>query len=141
MRRREREATATGGNPGSRFVLLSISPHAEDHAVLKEILDPALWQVEEAAGCEEAFQVLASRPVEAIVTSDTLPDGDWLRVLRQAQSLPRPPKLIVASHLADDGLWLEVLSRGGYDLVAKPFQSADVRRVVAGACSLPACAA
>jgi DNA-binding response OmpR family regulator len=45
-----------------------------------------------------------------------------------------PPDLIVASRLADEYLWAEVLNLGGYDVLAKPFNAEEVRRVVGLAC-------
>jgi hypothetical protein len=41
--------------------------------------------------------------------------------------------VIVSSRLADDNLWTEVLNRGGYNVLAKPFQAAEVFRDVSQA--------
>jgi len=45
-----------------------------------------------------------------------------------------PPLLIVASRLADERLWAEVLNLGGYDVLLKPFEPAELRRVIGNAC-------
>lgn len=138
MEWRERQVTSGRGNQGLAGVVLSISHVNEDHAVLKRILHPEDWQVQVADCCEEAFQLLSSCAVSAIITNDALPDGDWMRILRHAQAQSRPPNLIVASRLADERLWAEVLNLGGYDVLIKPFVADEVRRVVSLARPLPA---
>jgi hypothetical protein len=47
--------------------------------------------------------------------------------------LPHHPLLIVASRLADEYLWAEVLNLGGHDVLAKPFQGAEVQWVLESA--------
>lgn len=130
---RPRDSQSTRGNraaAGAAGSILSISPAAEDHAALRRILQPSLRQVMEAESCETAFRLCATNPVAAVIANDVLPDGDWKRVLMHLLSRPDPPKLIVASRLADDRLWAEVLNLGGYDLLIKPFDAEEVRRVV-----------
>ena len=39
----------------------------------------------------------------------------------------------VASDRADERLWAEVLNYGAYDVLAKPFQPAEVLRIVSAA--------
>jgi len=51
-------------------------------------------------------------------------------MLEQTESLPNPPVLIVTSRLADARLWGEALNRGAYDVLAKPFDRAEVVRVI-----------
>lgn len=138
MEWRQRQVTSSRGVHSADDVVLSISPVAEDHAVLKRILQPEGWQVQAADCCEEAFRRLSSCLAPAIITSDVLRDGDWTRILRHAQAHLRPPRLIVAARLANERLWAEVLNLGGYDVLIKPFVADEVRRVVSPACSLPA---
>jgi DNA-binding response OmpR family regulator len=115
---------------GAADVVLFISAATEDHAALKRILQPMSWEVLEAECCDAGLQLLSRAPVTAVIADDILPDGDWRRVLTHTLSRPLPPKLIVASRLADEGLWAEVLNLGAYDLLAKPFDADEVRRVV-----------
>ena len=48
----------------------------------------------------------------------------------ELRTLPDPPFLIVASRLADERLWAEALNLGAYDVLAKPFDSTEVTRIV-----------
>ena len=122
-------ATPSRGDRAAASVLLSISPWAHDHSVLRAILDQVRWQIEEAYSCDVAFRLVSSRPVSVIITNDALPDGDWMRILAYSDARPEPP-VIVASRLADERLWAEVLNLGGYDVLVKPFVADEVRRVV-----------
>jgi len=42
----------------------------------------------------------------------------------------RPPLLVVTSRKADDTLWSEVLNLGGYDVLAQPYERAEVVRIL-----------
>jgi DNA-binding response OmpR family regulator len=44
--------------------------------------------------------------------------------------MAHPPLLLVVSKHADENLWAEVLNLGGYDVLLKPFERAEVVRVV-----------
>lgn len=118
----------------AEHVILSISPVAEDHHALRSILDSAVARVEEADGCEMALVILSASPVSVIITNDRLHDGDWERMLRHAHAQPSPPHVIVASRHADDQLWAKVLNLGAYDLLVKPFDPVEVRRVLSHVC-------
>ena len=49
------------------------------------------------------------------------------------RQLPHQPLLVVTSRLADEHLWVEVLNLGGHDVLAKPFQAAEVQWVLENA--------
>jgi DNA-binding response OmpR family regulator len=51
-------------------------------------------------------------------------------MLEHISRLPDAPLLIVTSRLADERLWAEALNLGAYDVLAKPFDTAEVVRVV-----------
>jgi hypothetical protein len=40
-----------------------------------------------------------------------------------------PPSFIVTSRLADERLWVEALNVGAYDVLVKPFDVAELKRV------------
>lgn len=43
--------------------------------------------------------------------------------------------VIVTDRKADARFWAEALNLGAYDLIAQPFSTAEVRRILANACS------
>jgi FixJ family two-component response regulator len=65
-----------------------------------------------------------------VLCDEHLPDGSWRDLLAAMEPLHDPPVLIVSSHIADERLWSEVLNLGAFDLLAAPFDSREVLRVV-----------
>jgi DNA-binding NtrC family response regulator len=60
----------------------------------------------------------------------------WKNVLDRLAGMDGPPRLIVMSRLADERLWAEVLNLGGYDVLAKPLDGEELRRVVGTAAGM-----
>ena len=77
----------------------------------------------------EATTLLKSGPNLVLCEKD-LPDGTWKDVFREAGGLDNPPPVVVVSRLADERLWAEVLNLGGFDVLLKPFEHSEVRRVM-----------
>lgn len=123
--------------PGGR--ILSISPLADDHAELKRILaaSPAgpetLRIVSTVQSLPEAVAALKAENYSTVICENNLGCGGWKDVLNATRQLAKPPLLIVTSLHADEYLWAEALNLGAYDVLAKPFSSAEVTRVVDGA--------
>ena len=58
------------------------------------------------------------------------PAGGWQDLLNGVLDMPTPPNVIVTAPDADDLLWSDVLNRGGYDVLARPFDRAEVVRII-----------
>lgn len=116
--------------PSEEAAVLVVSPIEEDRTSLRSILESSDWKVHEAKRVVEAMDILSERQVPLILCERELMVGDWKALLDAVQLLPRPPYVIVASRHADDRLWAEVLNLGGYDVLAIPFDAAEVARVV-----------
>lgn len=114
--------------------LLAITTHLEDRIALNRILKGQHWHVFLATSCAEAIELLTSQQIPIVVCDHKLPDGGWQDILNHSAQYREDPTLIVTSRLADDHLWVEVLNLGGYDVLSKPFDEHEVRRVIAGAC-------
>jgi two-component system response regulator PilR (NtrC family) len=121
-----------------RFVMknrvLFISPERGDAGALSRILDATPLDVSHARGLEEAAAQLRRTRFSAILTESRLPDGCWKDVLALASKTPEPCAVIVTDRLADDLLWAEVLNLGAYDVLAQPFDSGEVVRILQNAC-------
>ncbi len=111
--------------------VLLLSPSPQEQAFLRAAFDSGACEVHSASSYREAFAVLdACRPC-IVICESTLPDGNWKALLTEAGRSSGPlPLVIVTSHLADNRLWSEVLNFGGYDVLAKPFDRAEVSRVL-----------
>ena len=122
-------------NPGQKrpVNVLVVSPSAEENRTLSRILNDSAWRLSRVSGYEEAITYLTRNRVAIVVCESELPDGSWRDILLDIRSYSSPPVLIVTSRQADEYLWAEVLNLGGYDLLSKPFDDEEVRRVIANA--------
>jgi DNA-binding response OmpR family regulator len=110
--------------------VLLISPFDEDHQHLRDILKHSNWQQYDARTQKESFELLRDNVTPVVISESELPDGSWREVLSQLGRMPCPPLLVVTSRMADDRLWSEVLNLGGYNVLAKPLDMAEVFHVV-----------
>jgi len=108
--------------------VLSVSPTQSDHTTLECLLLQPEWRVHRADGVMSALTLLRQlTPVPVVLCEDFLPDS-WQDLLAQTALLPDQPSIIVTSRLADDYLWAEALNLGAYDVLAKPFDIAELTR-------------
>jgi FixJ family two-component response regulator len=68
-----------------------------------------------------------------VIAETDVPDWHWKKVLHDLRGLEQPPQLIIASRNADDRLWAEALNVGAYDVLAQPFERAEVERAIESA--------
>ncbi|MBZ5624123.1 MAG: response regulator [Acidobacteriia bacterium] len=110
-------------------VVLSVSPNDEDCASLGRIF-PSGWAVIASATVASALSVLREIPIPVAICDCDLAPGTWREILDHIAHLPDPPLLIVTSRLADERLWAEALNLGAWDVLAKPFDTNEVIRIV-----------
>ncbi|HEV2322438.1 MAG TPA: response regulator [Terracidiphilus sp.] len=110
---------------------LVISPCAGDHEFLRALFLTKGWNLLGAASLESARGLVQKARV--VVTEADLHPGTWKDVLSLADAIPAPPLLIVVSVHADEYLWVEALNLGAYDVIAKPFNTLEVTRVMSAA--------
>jgi DNA-binding NtrC family response regulator len=68
-----------------------------------------------AHNCERAEDRMGKLRPEVVVCAVNFPDGDWRRILQQAQGARRPTNVIVVSEHEDIPLYLEAMESGAYD--------------------------
>jgi DNA-binding NtrC family response regulator len=113
-----------------RVHVLAVSSIESDHTSLSHIFGHTAWTFDSVRSLQEATAKLAASPSPVILCEETLPDGSWKDLFAFCQRTADPAHLIVTSQFADDRLWAEVLNIGAYDVLAKPFQSKEVFRVI-----------
>jgi DNA-binding response OmpR family regulator len=113
-----------------KISILVVSPHRDDDAALRKILQHGDWKITRAADQQEASKYLIHNATSVVICERDLPDGCWRDILVKTQGLKNAPALVVMSRQADEKLWGEVLTSGGYDVLLKPFESREVTRVV-----------
>lgn len=96
-----------------------------DEMALRRILD-CEWKVQPAPGVETAAAVLHRDPVAVVLCDRDAKPSIWRELLDLCAHLARPPLLVVTSRTADERLWAEALNLGAYDVLARPFEPAEV---------------
>ena len=115
--------------------VLFISPRVEDADQLRDMLDLLPVAFDYARGLEQARAKLREQRYRVILTEAALPDAAWLDVLELARENCPDTAVIVTDPLADGRFWAEALNRGAYDLIAQPFHTSEVQRILSNACS------
>ena len=80
--------------------------------------------------CWQVRDLVATHPVDLVITDMTLPDGNWCDILKHLVDNNTRASVVVAATTATDSLWAEVFWRGAYDLLIEPYQGHEVRHVV-----------
>jgi DNA-binding NtrC family response regulator len=114
--------------------VLFISPQKHDAETISRMLESACVSCEHVSDCREARSRLAGNAYGAILTEAYLPDGNWKDVFDLAVDLPAQPVVVVTHCVADDRFWAEVLNMGCYDVLAQPFDTREVQRILSLAC-------
>jgi DNA-binding response OmpR family regulator len=89
-----------------------------------------VWQLHRKPSVEAAVRDLGREPIPVVMCDGDRMPWAWKELLEHFAALPRPPLQIVTSRLANDRLWAEALNLGAYDVLARPFDPAEVLRTV-----------
>jgi DNA-binding NtrC family response regulator len=124
-------AMAEGNTREAEVLRLLLVTCDDQHELsLRAMLDGASHAIIRVSDFREAARLLEDLIPSVVLVDANLPAGDWKRFLERMLNFHRSSELIVFSHLADNGLWAEVLNRGGYDVLAVPFDAEEVRRTI-----------
>jgi DNA-binding response OmpR family regulator len=126
---------ASSETPHSKICVLALIPSDHDHETLHRMLPQQNWNVNRVKNVASALHELGNfneNPALVLCDRDSGP-GAWKLILSRVQEMSNPPLLIVTSRLADEQLWAEALNLGAYDVLAKPFEEAEVRRTLSSA--------
>lgn len=113
-----------------RIAVLAVSPRDEDHRALRAAFAHTAWTLFTAGTIGDALDLLRRHKPPVILCELELPDGKWTDLQDALASSGRAPSLVVTSRNTDESLWAEVLNRGGYDVLARPFNLGELVRVV-----------
>jgi DNA-binding response OmpR family regulator len=109
---------------------LLISPVEQDHDFLRSLFDDGGWTLYSALSLPSGSRLLREKVAPLVITEANLPIGTWRNVLEVTGLLKDTPLVIVTSIHADERLWVEALNLGAHDVLAKPFDKAEVIRVL-----------
>jgi two-component system response regulator PilR (NtrC family) len=91
------------------------------------------YDVETAGSVEDAWQRLAERSYNVVITDMRLPDGNGLDLLRRLEAANRGEKTIVITAYGSAENAVEALKAGAFDYLTKPVDLRQFRGVVASA--------
>ncbi|HUA59128.1 MAG TPA: response regulator [Verrucomicrobiae bacterium] len=120
-----------------RSRILYLSGQHDDARRLALMLDGLPLDVDYSDSLQQARAMLRQMDYDVLLSEASLPDGSWLDSLHLARNSVRDPKVIVTDPHADARFWAEALNLGAYDVIAQPFYSPEVRRILYNACSRP----
>jgi DNA-binding NtrC family response regulator len=115
--------------------VLFVSPRREDAATLSRMLGSLSVPIEYVADLAHARAMIRDGNYPVILTEANLKDGTWLDVLDLARGVTPRSEVIVTDAAADARFWAEVLNMGAYDLIAQPFATGEVQRILSNACA------
>jgi DNA-binding NtrC family response regulator len=112
---------------------LSILVVDQDHLTLKRVTEalrdyPAV--VAPSSSLEAALQVLEHQQVAVIVVDLEPPFHRAFDLLSQLRAKLPQVEVVFLSKFDEVDLWLEVIQRGAFDLLPKPLELPEVRRIL-----------
>lgn len=122
----------TAKEPPPPLVAVAIDSN-EDRSRLVALLRSLHLNVVAHKGLGTLRRSLLRDKVDLVITGVTLPDGNWVDVLRVALQASPSPGILVHSRVINDRLWSEVLWRGAHDMLIAPFSSKDGCEIVESA--------
>lgn len=117
--------------------VLFAAPRADQIALSKIVLRSpwplcpgTRWKLNRCSSVRAALLRLQKKSLAIVMCDCDLGEDAWIKLLRCVEDSPAAPYLIVTSRLADDHLWAEALNLGAHDVLAKPFDAAEVVRTL-----------
>lgn len=136
---RAEEKTTGAGEPSNRILVCDDAPFFR--TMLKDILADAGYDVETAAGGEEALGKIAASPPALLILDIQMPGMDGYEVIRTIRSgdvVPDLPILAVSGVHTDSSDMIELEDAGANDYIGKQFKPEHLLKRVQGLAGPPA---
>ena len=122
-------------NVGERGTLLLIDDEPEITETILQLLENSGIQIIIATNGRQALEILAERPVDAILSDVRMPQMSGIEMLKEVRLAGLATPILLMSGYADHNMTLEALRAGVLDVIDKPFSRVQlllaVRRAVA----------
>jgi DNA-binding NtrC family response regulator len=113
-----------------RIMILAVIPSSETRQALRSVFRSSNWRIVFTESVAETIRFLERDPTPVVLCEQKLADGTWRDLLDALAAVDSPPSVVLTSRLADAVLWAEALNRGCYDILAQPFDAAELFRVL-----------
>lgn len=109
--------------------VLAILESSRDQTTVAEFATSRHWDLRVVNTVEQGFLLAAEKITAVILLDRDLAGHEWRSTVhRFAQNQPKPC-IILASSVMDPYLFDEFVRQGGFDVVAKPIQADELRRI------------
>lgn len=99
-------------------------------AMLKQILEPAGFEVVEAGNGAEGLKAYQEHKPDVVLMDITMPEMDGLQATKAIKEIDPNAKIIICSALGQQATVIEAMEAGASDYVTKPFQPPQVLEAV-----------
>lgn len=106
--------------------ILAVFPFQADRKALETIAKSDGRQVDFSPTLDGAVELLNQGKRPIVILDRDLPSSDWRQALVSLTKAAPASVILLASSTAEDSLWEEVVERGGYEILQKPFEPAQV---------------
>lgn len=87
--------------------------------------------VEEVFSLRQALTICRVNPgISALVCTPNCPDGEWSELLSELREFPDHPEVLLITGDRNPTFWAEALVSGVFEVLAAPFQSDEVQRLL-----------
>jgi DNA-binding NtrC family response regulator len=109
----------------------------DDETIVLQRLKPALSKigcnVETFEDAKEALKRIDAKVFDIVVTDIMMPEVNGIELLEYIQKKSDRTKVIMITGYATEALAREAMSKGAFDIIAKPFRPDDLRNMIARA--------
>ena len=110
--------------------LIGILHGAADQESLRQIASQFGWNVLITEVFADGMALIEHQSIPIVICDRELTGMDWKQSLARIASCSPCTCILLASRVADPYLWDEVIRHHGYDIVRKPFDAEELRRIV-----------
>ncbi|MFP4084055.1 MAG: response regulator [Desulfonatronovibrio sp.] len=109
----------------------------DDEPIVGSRLKPALAKI----GCnvdvfedpQQAIEKIKDFEYEVVITDIVMNNVNGIQILEEVRKKSDKTKVIIITGFATAALAREAMEKGAYDMIAKPFKPADLRKIVSNA--------
>ena len=109
--------------------ILVIDNDAQVRTILRQTLEQAKYEVEEAADVEEGMKLLSASPADLVIMDIFMPNKAGIQTIREVRKKVPQVKLLVIS-AGGSGIQLDILptarAMGPHGTLAKPFERQEL---------------
>ncbi len=109
--------------------VIAVLPDSTDAHMISDSLNREGIAVNVVRSPEDALRMMAGEKT-SVVLYDADTGQPWPDALPRFTAMQPGVRVVLLTQCADQRTWLDLFDRGGFDLLPRPFQAANLRSVV-----------